>query len=70
MFSDQNQENMIKNKTINVLEYIVVGSADFAKIDLGQDFHKIVIKIRASMKDYNVKEGKPDVAVGGIVTLM
>ena len=58
-------ENMIKNKTINVLEYIVVGSADFAKIDLGQDFHKIVIKIRASMKDYKVKEDKPDVVIEG-----
>jgi len=58
-------DNMLKNKTINVLEYIVVGSADLAKIDLGQDFHKITVKIRASMKDYKVKEDKPDVVIEG-----
>ena len=58
-------ESMIKNKEINVLEDIVVGSMDFARIDLGDTYHKISMKVRASMKDYRVKEDAPDKLIHG-----
>lgn len=57
--------NLKKNKTINVLENIVVGSTDIAKIELGEDYHKITLKLRASMKDYKVKEDAPTVVIEG-----
>ncbi|MEA3357630.1 MAG: Tim44-like domain-containing protein [Patescibacteria group bacterium] len=58
-------DNMKKNKVINVLENIVVGSVDFARIDLGDEFHKITMKVRASMKDYKVKEDAQDKIIEG-----
>jgi len=58
-------DSMIKNKEINVLENIVVGSVDFARIDLGTEFHKITMKLRASMRDYRVREDKLDELIGG-----
>ena len=61
-------DNMKKNKVINVLENIVVGSTDFARIDLGDDFHKITMKVRAAMKDYKVKEDDLDKVIDGSKT--
>ncbi len=58
-------DNMKKSKIINVLENIVVGSTEFARIDLGDDFHKITMKVRAAMKDYKVNEDKPEKVVEG-----
>lgn len=58
-------QSMIKNKEINVLENIVVGSSDFARIDLGTDYHKITMKIRASMRDYRIREDDPKKVIGG-----
>ncbi len=58
-------DNMKKNKTINVLENIVVGSSEIVRIDLGDDYHKIAMRVRASMKDYKVKEDKPEVLIEG-----
>lgn len=58
-------DNMKKNKMINVLENIVVGSTEFARIDLGDDFHKITMKVRAAMKDYKVHEDNPKKVVEG-----
>ncbi|MCK9368478.1 transporter [Candidatus Dojkabacteria bacterium] len=60
-------ENMKAQKIINVLKNIVVGSTDFAKIDLGTDFHKIALKVRAQMRDFKVKEDAPDKAISGEV---
>jgi predicted lipid-binding transport protein (Tim44 family) len=58
-------DNMLSNKTINKLENIVVGSTDFAKIEIGDEYHTITMKIRAAMKDYKVKEDNPDVVIEG-----
>ncbi|KKR06055.1 MAG: hypothetical protein UT34_C0001G0095 [candidate division WS6 bacterium GW2011_GWF2_39_15] len=58
-------ENMKKNKTINVLENIVVGSTNIVRVDMGEEYHKIAVKIRASMKDYKVKEGAPEKIIEG-----
>jgi len=58
-------DNMKKNKTINVLENIVVGSSEVVRIELGEDYHKIAMRVRASMKDYKVKEDKPEVVIEG-----
>ncbi len=58
-------DNMKKNKTINVLENIVVGSTEFARIDLGDDFHKITMKVRAAMKDYKIHEDDPKKVIEG-----
>jgi hypothetical protein len=58
-------ENMKKSKIINVLENIVVGSTEFARIDLGEDFHKITMKVRAAMKDYKVNEDDPKKVIEG-----
>ena len=58
-------DNMKKNKVINVLENIVVGSTEFARIDLGDDFHKITMKVRAAMKDYKVNEDDPKKVLEG-----
>jgi hypothetical protein len=58
-------DNMKKSKIINVLENIVVGSTEFARIDLGDDFHKITMKVRAAMKDYKVNEDEPKKVIEG-----
>ncbi len=58
-------DSMKKNKVINVLENIVVGSTEFAKIDLGDDFHKITMKVRAAMKDYKINEDDPKKVIEG-----
>jgi|SRR5690606_34811209 len=58
-------DNMKRNKTINVLENIVVGSIEPVRIDLDEEYHKIVMKVRASMKDYKVKEDAPDKVIEG-----
>jgi hypothetical protein len=58
-------DNMKRNKVINVLENIVVGSAEFARIDLDEEYHKITMKVRASMKDYKVKEDNAEKIIEG-----
>jgi len=58
-------DDMKKSKIINVLENIVVGSADFARIDLDDEYHKITMKIRAAMKDYKVSEDDPKKVIEG-----
>ena len=60
-------DNMKSQKIINVLKNIVVGSVDFAKIDLGNDFHKIALKVRAQMRDFKVKEDAPNKPISGEV---
>ncbi|MBI2356878.1 Tim44 domain-containing protein [Candidatus Dojkabacteria bacterium] len=58
-------DSMKESKVINVLENIVVGSTAIARIDLGEEYHKIAVKIRASMKDYKVNEEDPNKVVEG-----
>jgi len=58
-------DNMKQNKIINILERIVVGSVDFARIDLDSDYHKITVKLRASMTDYKIKEDDPKTVIAG-----
>ncbi len=58
-------DNMKKRKIVNVLENIVVGSSDFARFDIGDDYHKITMKIRASMRDYKVSEDDLETVVEG-----
>lgn len=58
-------DSMKRNKTINVLENIVVGSTEIVRIDLDSEYHKITVKVRASMKDYKVKEENPDKIIEG-----
>ncbi|MBN1618822.1 Tim44 domain-containing protein [Candidatus Dojkabacteria bacterium] len=58
-------QNMKGAKVINVLENIVVGSVDFAKIDLDDKTHKITMKVRASMKDYKVSAEDPSKIISG-----
>ncbi len=47
-------DNMKSNKVRNVLENIVVGSTEIVRVDQGDEFDKIAVKVRASMKDYKV----------------
>lgn len=49
-------DDMKREKVINKLDNIVVGSVDYARIDLDGAFEKITIKLRASMIDYKVSE--------------
>jgi len=61
-------DNMKQNKIINILERIVVVSLDFAIIDLGEDYHKITMKVRAAMTDYKIKEDDPNNIISGSKT--
>jgi hypothetical protein len=64
--SHQMQINdMKKEKVINKLDNIVVGSTDFARIDLDGEFEKITMKVRASMIDYKVNEEAPERPIMG-----
>ena len=58
-------DDMKENKIINVLQNIVVGSTKIVRIDLGKEFHKITVKVRASMKDYKVKEDDKNKPIEG-----
>lgn len=58
-------DTMKNNKTINVLEKIVVGSTDIVRIDLGSQYHKIAVKVRAAMTDYKIKEDDPKTIIAG-----
>jgi len=58
-------DNMKKGKIINILENIVVGSTSLARIDIGDEYHKITVKIKASMKDYKVSEDNPKNPIEG-----
>lgn len=61
-------DNMLDEKIINKLTNIVVGSMDFARVDLDNEYHKITMKVRASMKDYKVHEDKPNTVIEGAKT--
>lgn len=60
-------DNMKSQKIINVLKNIVVGSVDFARVDLEGEFHKMSVKIKAQMRDFKVKEDAPDKPISGEV---
>lgn len=47
-------DSMRTNKIKNVLENIVVGSTEIVRVDQDEEYDKIAVKIRASMKDYKV----------------
>lgn len=58
-------DNMKKAKIINVLENIVVGSTSIVRVDIDEEYHKIAVKMRASMKDYKVNEDNPEKIIEG-----
>lgn len=58
-------DNMKKNKVINVLENIVIGSSKIVKLEFSKSYDRIIVEFRASMKDYKVKEDNPDKVISG-----
>lgn len=58
-------DQMKKDKIINVLKKIVVGSVSFARVALEGEYDKITMKVRAAMTDYKVKEDTPNKIIAG-----
>lgn len=58
-------DDMRRNGIINKLESIVVGSTNIVRVDIDEEYHKLSVKIRASMKDYKVKEDSPEKIIEG-----